>query len=285
MAFKVGITNYSFNRSLRSGSMNVEGFLDFCGKAGFDGVDLISYFWKDKENEMKDLPKWLKRNRLELVGYGTRSNFLSADPAEVKLSFENIRVGLVDAKRIGCKTIRVFGGGKLEGWTSGAALAKIVECFKELVVDAEKAGVVITVENHGGFPATSDEVIACIEEIGSPWFASLLDIGNFLGANEDPVEAAAKLAKHVKHVHVKDMMKFPAGSGQGHPAARANYNIAACTIGKGQIPLREVFEALRAGGYSGYLSMEAEGPETDDEGERVLSGLAHIRKVLKEMGE
>ncbi len=36
MALKTCITNYSFNRSLRGGTMDVEGFCDFCGKAGFD---------------------------------------------------------------------------------------------------------------------------------------------------------------------------------------------------------------------------------------------------------
>ena len=37
MGLKAGITNYSFARSLRGGKMDVEGFLDYCGKADFDG--------------------------------------------------------------------------------------------------------------------------------------------------------------------------------------------------------------------------------------------------------
>jgi sugar phosphate isomerase/epimerase len=149
---------------------------------------------------------------------------------------------------------------------------------------AEKNDVVLTVENHGGYPATADEVIAVIQGVGSPYFASLLDTGNFLGASEDPLAAAKKLAPYVRHVHVKDMLKFPAGSGKGHKCARADYEIQSCTIGTGIVQNKEIFAALKAAGYDGYLSIEAEGPETEDEAERVLTGLANIRRWLKEIG-
>ena len=82
MALKTCITNYSFAASLRAGRMSIEGFCDFCGKAGFEGADFISYFWKDKDAEMKALSGWLARNRVALAGYGTRSNFLSRKPEE-----------------------------------------------------------------------------------------------------------------------------------------------------------------------------------------------------------
>ena len=283
MALKTCITNYSFARSLRGGEMDVEGFCDFCGRAGFDGVDLISYFWKDKDAEMKALPTWLKRNRLALAGYGTRSNFLSHKSEEIEQSFENIRTAIDDARRIGSNMCRVFGGSSLEGWTMDGAYRRMVESFRKLMPQAEKAGVCLTVENHGGYPATADEVIAVIKGVGSPCFASLLDTGNFLGANEDPLEAAKKLAPYVRHVHVKDMLKFPVGSGKGHKPARADYEIQACTIGAGIVRNKEIFSALRAAGYDGYLSIEAEGPETDDEAERVLTGLANIRRWLREI--
>jgi sugar phosphate isomerase/epimerase len=284
MALKTCITNYSFARSLRGGKMTIEGFLDFCGRAGFDGVDLISYFWKDKEAEMKALPKWLKRNKLKLVGYGTRSNFLSHDKQEIEQSFENIRTAIVDAHRIGSKMCRVFGGSNLQGWTMEGALRQIVESFKKLMPLAQENDVVLTVENHGGFPATADEVIACIQGIGSPYFASLFDTGNFLGGGEDPLAAAKKLAPYVKHVHVKDMRTFPAGSDRGHKAGRADCNLETCTIGKGIVPNKEIFEVLKDSGYDGYLSMEAEGPEDEDEAERVLAGLAWMKKCLREIG-
>jgi len=156
MTLKTCITNYSFARSLRGGQMDVEGFCDFCGKAGFEGVDLISYFWKDKDAEMDALPAWLERNDLALVGYGTRSNFLSHEPEQIEESFENIRTAIVDANRIGSKMCRVFGGSGLDGWTTGSAVLQMVECFGKLMPLAEENDVILTVENHGGFPATAE---------------------------------------------------------------------------------------------------------------------------------
>jgi len=283
MALKTCITNYSFVRSLRGGTMNVEGFCDFCGKAGFEGVELISYFWKDKDSEMKRLPEWLKRNRLKLAGYGTRSNFLSRESGEIEQSFENIRTAIVDARRIGAKTCRVFGGSSIEGWTLESALDQVVGAFRKLAPLAEEQGVVLTVENHGGFPATAEEVIAVIKGVDSRCFACLLDTGNFLVADEDPLKAAHKLAPYVRHVHVKDMLKFRAGSGLGQKASRADFNIAACALGAGIIPNREIFKALISAGYDGYVSMEAEGPDDEDEAKRVLDGLVCLRRWLKEI--
>lgn len=285
MALKTCITNYSFARSLRGGQMTVEGFCDFCGRAGFEGVELLSYFWKEKEAEMKALPAWIKRNRLKLAGYGTRSNFLSHRPDEVEQSFENVRVAVEDAKRIGAKICRVFGGSSMQGWTPEAALEQVVAAFRTLTPQAEKAGVTLIVENHGGFPATADEVVAVIEGVGSANFASLFDTGNFLGAAEDSVKAARTLAPYVKHVHVKDMRKLPPGSSQGYKAPRADYHLEGCVLGEGVVPNKEAIAVLKAAGYNGYLSIEAEGPESMDEAQGVIAGLVNLRRWIRELGD
>jgi sugar phosphate isomerase/epimerase len=281
MALKTGITNYSFHRSLRSGTMGIEGFLDFCGKAGFDGVDLMVYFWKDKDAEMANLPKWLERNRLRLVGYGVGNDFLARDEGELTKAKDLVRSGIEDAHRIGARMMRVFGGWSLEGWTPDGALRRLTECFREMVKVAEDKDVVLTVENHGNFPGTAEEVIELIQAVDSPCFASLLDTGNFPGVGADPLDAARKLAPYVRHVHVKDVLKFPAGSDRGHKALRGDYSVEPCTVGKGVVPNKEIFRVLADAGYDGYLSLEAEGPEGEDEGKRVLAGLAHIRKCIE----
>lgn len=281
MALRTCITNYSFNRSLRSGKMDVEAFLDFCGKAGFEGVDLMSYYWKDKDAEMSKVPEWTRRNGLKLVGYGTRSDFLSHDEAVIEESFENIRTAIKDAHRLGSRMCRVFGGTSLDGWTTGSALLQVAECMGQLVGLAEENDVVLTVENHGGFPATAEEVIACIEKVGSPFFASLLDTANFLAAGVNPLEEAKKLIPHVRHVHVKDMLKFPPGSEQGHKARRADYHVQSCVVGEGVVPNAEIFKALADAGYDGYVSLEAEGSPTEDDDARwVLAGLTNIRACI-----
>jgi len=284
MALKTCITNYSFNRSLRGGQMDVEGFCDFCGKAGFDGVDLMVYYWKDKDAEMDALPGWLERNHLTLVGYGVGTNFMTHDADQIAEMKEVVRSGIADAVRIGSKMVRVFGGHSLEGFTTGSAVLHLAECFKDVVKLAEDEGVVLTVENHGGFPATAAEVIEVIKAIDSPSFASLLDTGNFLGAGADPLEEAKKLVPYVKHVHVKDMLKFPLDSEEGHKPQRADYKIRTTTVGTGIVPNGEIFKVLVAGGYDGYVSLEAEGPATDNEAERALAGLAHMRECIAAVG-
>ena len=55
-------------------------------------------------------------------------------------------------------------------------------------------------------------------------------------------------------------------------------------LAEGVVPNKEVFKVLRDAGYDDYLSIEAEGPDNEDESRRVLAGLTHLQKCLKEIG-
>lgn len=283
MALRTCITNYSFNRSFQADKLDTEGYLEWCGKAGFEGVDIMSYYWKDKEAELAKVPEWVERNGLKLIGFGTRSNFLTDDESVIAESQENIRAAIIDANRLGLKMCRVFGGSSFEGYTAQSATEQLVKCLGDLVKLAEDNDVILTVENHGGFPATADEVIGCIKAFDSPSFASLLDTGNFLGAGADPLEETKKLVPYVKHVHVKDMKKYPLGSEEGRKPQRADYQMASCLVGDGVVQNAEIFKVLVDGGYDGYVSLEAEGPHDMEDEERALKGLENMKKWIAEL--
>jgi sugar phosphate isomerase/epimerase len=79
------------------------------------------------------------------------------------------------------------------------------------------------------------------------------------------------------------MRKFPVGSPKGRKAARADYHLEACTIGAGIVQNKEILKTLEASGYDGYVSIEAEGPDSEDEAARVIEGLANLKRWLKEI--
>ena len=65
-------------------------------------------------------------------------------------------------------------------------------------------GVATTVENHGFFAQDSDRCEQLMKAVGHKNFGSLVDFGNFLCADENPVAAVTRMAPYAKHCHAKD---------------------------------------------------------------------------------
>lgn len=100
---------------------------------------------------------------------------------------------------------------------------------------ATKAGIRIDVENdqsdEGGTPEAVEALMAytAAEKID---LGLTFDVGNWAMRGEDPVEMAARLAPHVRYIHVKDV------------ATDADGRRRVVPVGKGDIDLPSVLEAL-----------------------------------------
>ena len=79
--------------------------------------------------------------------------------------------------------------------------------FKEAVKVAEEMNIKMAVENH--FDFDSDELLALIEDVGSPYFGLTFDTGNYTRLLDEPVKAMEKLGKYVFATHVKDVKITP----------------------------------------------------------------------------
>ena len=62
------------------------------------------------------------------------------------------------------------------------------------------------VENHGQFCQIPAGVEQLVNTVAHPNFGLLVDVGNFLCADEDPVTAVGRGAPYAFHVHIKDFL-------------------------------------------------------------------------------
>ena len=69
---------------------------------------------------------------------------------------------------------------------------------------AKTKGIKTSVENHGFYCQQSDRVEALINAVNDDNFGWLVDIGNFLCADEMPLDAVKVGVKHIVYAHVKD---------------------------------------------------------------------------------
>jgi len=279
---KTSITMYSFHRAARHKGMTVEQFIRTAGGMGVDGVDLLSYFWRDEAAEAQKVAGWLKEAGLDLAAYAVGNNFVRGDDADFAKAVQTVRDGIEMAARLGAPTLRVFGGSLPEGVTVEQALERAARGLRECLPLAEENNVVMAVENHGGMPGTSAELRGLLEAVDSPFVKACVDIGNFLSAGEDAGPAVEATAHLAAHVHVKDFKRFDLDSDQGRKPERADWRLEACAVGEGCVPLVECFQAFSDAGYTGYLSLEYEGV-SDDEQAGVQESIAAIRDALEQV--
>ncbi len=122
--------------------------------------------------------------------------------------------------------------------------AFFIDVCRELAPTAELAGVTLIVETSGPY-ADTRRLRRVLDAVDSPAVAALWDIHHpYRFFREEPAESVGNLGKYLRYVHVKDSF------------ATADGRIAYRMMGEGDMPLSDVFSALRLAGYDGYLTFE-----------------------------
>lgn len=159
----------------------MEEFIDYCDKLNLDGTELTSYFFdSEEESYLLSLRNKCFHLGLNISGTAIGNNFVNPDKNERAKEVDDVKKWIDKAVVLGAPSIRVFGGGRIpEGYTEKDAYNWVIPALQESVEYAEKKGIVLAIENHGGFPMNSEQVINIIREVDSPWFGANLDTGNF----------------------------------------------------------------------------------------------------------
>lgn len=127
---------------------------------------------------------------------------------------EGLRKGVVLAKEVGAKRVITFTGMRFEGMDGEKAAADCVAAWKEVVGDAEKAGVTIVLEHlnsrddshpmkgHPGY--FGDDVDFCfdlVKRVGSENFKLLFDIYHVSVMNGDVIRRIRDNKDLIGHYH------------------------------------------------------------------------------------
>lgn len=261
-AFRSSCCAYSYRQYLtaKESPMTLDDFLNVAAEMDLDGVELTSYYF-EAEPDISYF-NHLKRRAfllgLDISGTAVRNTFtLPAGPERDKHT-AHVKTWLKYASEMGAPCMRVFAGGVPEGSTEEQAMKSVVQCLEECVPEAERRGVVIALENHGGVTSTCDQIVSMIKAVNSDWVGINLDTGNF--RTQDPYTDIAKAAPYAVTTHVKTEV-CPAGQ-EARP-----------------LDLTKVTEILSGVGYRGYLSLEYEGKEDPKTG---VPGF--IRKLKDSIG-
>lgn len=240
---KTSLNAFSFNQLLLNGSMSLEDMFAFCAGEGFAGVDITAYYFpgyprvpSDEflyETKMKAF-----RMGLDISGTGVRNDFTEADGSKRKESVALVRAWIEAAEKLGAPVIRIFSGNQSpEGYSRGQILEWMLQDIRECVDYGRQHGVVVAIQNHNDFIATSDHAIEILEAVNSRWFGLILDTGSYRVG--DPYEEIARTAPYAVNWQIKEKV-FVNGS-------EVDTN------------LDKLIAIIAASGYKGYLPIETLG--------------------------
>jgi sugar phosphate isomerase/epimerase len=137
---------------------------------------------------------------------------------------------------------------------------------------AKQYDIRIAIHNHGPedkvFPSPLD-VLKAVKSM-DPRMGCCIDIGHTVRAGTDVVEAIHAIGPRLFNMHAKDLTDFHSKESQ-------------VAVGKGKMPIREIFEALIKANYKGFVDLEYE-VHGDDPMPGVTESIAYMRGVLAGMG-
>ena len=283
---KIAVSCYSYYQAVRDGRMTIMDIIPKAKQMGFDGVEIVS--WNDPHEEMlricAELKKQSENEGLPIVAYMVGADFVKNNMDEqvdaLKRDLEVAAVLGVDRMRHD-STAGYNKDGKLV--TVDEALPLVAEGYRRVTEYAETMGIKTMIENHGYFFQNSNRVKRLMEAVNHKNFGWLVDMGNFMCADEKPVDAVANAAPYAVHVHAKDFHFKKKGEfvpPQGWFNTLEGNFLRGAIIGHGVVNVPECLKIFKNNGYDGWLSVEFEGMEDCIKG--LEYDLINLKKILAE---
>ncbi|MDI7861636.1 sugar phosphate isomerase/epimerase [Rhizobiaceae bacterium n13] len=236
-------------------------------QTGFDGVEIPIF--EGMPEEYRRLGETLDRIGLERTAVTAMGdpgmNLISPDVATRQRGIDYMKWAIDCSDALGASLLSGPVHSTL-GLFSGSGPTQFewkqsIDSQRAVAEHAEKRNVTIGLEALNRFECyllnTMDDLSAHIDEIGSPNIRALYDTFHANIEEADPVGAYTRNVRNVCHIHISE-------NDRGVP-------------GRGHVPWKETFKAIRDSSYDGWLTIESFG--------RALPELAAATKVWRDFAE
>jgi len=292
---KISVSSYSFHQYIAKGMMTQ---LDAVAKAhelGFEAIEFTD-LTPCENPTLEQQKEYAAAIRAEADKYGMTINAYTIggklyQPTEegAKAEIKRLCDQLDVAKILGAELMRhdvVTASSLGKTGTSRSfdlMLPNIAANTRAVTEYAATLGIRTCSENHGTLAQDSDRMERLFNAVNHDNYGLLVDMGNFICADENSHTAVSRVAPYAIHAHAKDFFfrsaEFDRPEGWG--STRGGNYFKGAIIGEGVIPIRSCLKALKKAGYEGYLSIEYEGAEDCLRG--IAKGLKNLQHFLSEI--
>lgn len=269
---KFAICSYSLSSLVGKGEKTEKELISLAKELGFEAFEFSEINAPegiDKMEYAKALRAEAKRVGIPIVQYSIGADFIYGSDGDLEKEIERLKYEVDVAEALGVSGMRhdTTGGYKGEDadkHTFTDALPRIIEGCRKVSEYAKTKGIKTMTENHGFFSQDSNRVKAIVEGVNFDNFGTLVDIGNFLCVDENPVEAVKTMAPYAFYAHAKDFCvksKDEMLSQDGFFKTRGGNFLKGMILGHGDVPVLECLALIKESGYNGYVTLEFEGLE------------------------
>ena len=278
---KIGVSSYSFSKYMKQTGCDLKEVCCLAKGIGFDAIEFTDLKVEDPIALAGELRALCAEIGLEISAYAVGMNLLKGDGEEnVKKLFSCVDI----AKALGAPVMRHDICSSLpEGMTWEEAIPVMAPMIRRVTEYAAEKGIRTCSENHGFIFQDSLRVEKMINAVDHENYRWLLDIGNFLCADENPTDAIERALPYTVHVHVKDFL-YRKTEGlevlpDGFFKTRNGNLLRGTVLGHGDVPVAACVKRIREYGYDGTVSLEFEGAEENLKAVRL--GYEYLRKLTK----
>lgn len=286
---KISVSSYSFSQYIRQGKMTQFDTVAKAKELGFEAIEFTDIdgapdLEVQKENARK-IRAEADRLGMEINAYTIGACLYKDTQEEMDAEVERLKGQLDVAAILGAKVMRhdvCYQLGKTGNSRSfDLMLPTIAENARKVTEYAATLGIKTCTENHGYIAQDSDRVERLFNAVNHDNYGLLVDMGNFLCADEDPVKAVSRVAPYAIHVHAKDML-YRTTCETGWSMTRGCNYFKGTVVGEGDVPVLKCLQILKRAGYDGFVSIEFEG--ADDCINGISRGLANLTKFISLLG-
>ena len=243
----LGLASYTFRNFSRA---QLIGFMKQLRVSALNAKDAKDHLPMDPEQEAAAVADY-SANGIKLHAVGA-VYFREDNDADIRAKFEY-------AKRAGVRVI-------VAGDPSPKTLPRLEKFVKQYDIR-------IAIHNHGPEDKLWPSPLTVLKAVKGmdPRMGCCIDVGHTVRAGTDVVEAIHAAGPRLFNMHMKDLTDFHDKASQ-------------VAVGDGLMPVREIFKALIAVRYPGFVDLEYE-VHGDDPMPGVTKSYAYMRGVLVGMGE
>ena len=279
---KTSVSTYSYGGYNSDEKLGIFGIIEHAKKTGFDGIEFTEGGWQQQPDGAKKIREHCEKVGITPVAFLVGADFINWGSEDGREEIARVK-GLIDtAADLGVSMLRhdVTGGVRSRKYGIGYddLLPVLAERIREVTEYAQEKGIKTMTENHGFFSQDANRVEKLINAVGHPNFGALIDMGNFLCADENPNISVGIMAPYAFHVHAKDFFikdGLEPNPGDGWFMSRAGNYLRGAIIGHGNARVAQSIRTIARSGYDGYITIEFEGMEDN------LAGIEIGYKNLK----
>lgn len=270
---KISICHYSYHRTFAAERWSCKRLVEEIEKFGVQGIDfhagLLARAGIGPDKAANEIITALKGSSLELSGLSMSNNYNQATKKEIDQQVNAVIEWLWVAAEIKAPACRIFGGhvsNRDDKHEMKKGFKNIYYGIEKTLKEAEKLGIILALENHGGLPCTGEEQVEVIKKFNSGNLRATIDVGNYMQGGQTGDAGSRIAAPYACYVHFKDFKKSDTGT------------LTGCTLGEGLVNHETCLRSLKDAGYAGFIAIEYEGSEEERIG--LKKSADYTRKVI-----